>query len=100
MAMVLYIDNAADTSQCKQLEDVFQGRKGGPMQIVSTLISKWLPAESTKIEVNDDGSNITASVGSVGQIKSQQLKNNQVILCYYREQVLLLYFKWKIIHSH
>jgi hypothetical protein len=71
----LYIDDAADTSQRKQLEDIFQGRKGGPMQIVSSLLSKWLPTESTKIEVNDDGNNVTASVGSIGQIKSQQLKN-------------------------
>ena len=37
----LYIDNTADTSQRKQLEDVFQGKKGGPMQIVSSLLSKW-----------------------------------------------------------
>lgn len=71
----LYIDNAADTNQRKQLEDVFQGRKGGPMQMASSLLSKWLPTESTKIEVNDDGNNITASVGNVGQIKSQQLSN-------------------------
>ncbi|HYY49282.1 MAG TPA: DUF1326 domain-containing protein [Nitrososphaeraceae archaeon] len=41
----LYIDDAADTNQRKQLEDVFQGRKGGPMQIVSSLLSKWLPTE-------------------------------------------------------
>ena len=71
----LYIDDAADTNQRKQLEDVFQGRKGGPMQIVSSLLSKWLPTESTQIEVNDDGNNVTASVGSFGQIKSQELKN-------------------------
>ena len=71
----LYIDNAADTNQHKELENVFQGRKGGPMQMISGLLSKWLPTESSKIEVNDDGTNLTASVGSVGQIKSQQLKN-------------------------
>lgn len=71
----LYIDNAADTNQHKQLENVFQGRKGGPMQMISGLLSKWLPTESSKIEVNDDGTNLTASVGSIGQIKSQQLKN-------------------------
>ncbi len=71
----LYIDNAADTNQYKRLEDVFQGRKGGPMQMISGLLSKWLPTESSTIEVNDDGTNLTASVGSIGQIKSQQLKN-------------------------
>lgn len=34
------------------------------MQIVSSLLM-----------ANDDGNNITASVGRIGQIKSQQLKN-------------------------
>ena len=78
MAMVLLdstLTMQADTGQHKELEYVFQGRKGGPMQMISGLMSKWLPTESSKIEVNDDGTNLTASVGSVGQIKSQQLKN-------------------------
>ena len=72
----LYIDEAADTSQLKQLEDIFQGRRGGPMEMISSFASKWLPTESTNIEINDDGNNLTASVGSFGQIKSQQLKND------------------------
>lgn len=73
----LYIDDAADTNQQKELEDILQGRRGGPMQILSQLIAKWLPTITTKIDIKeDDGShNITARVGNFGEIKSQQLMN-------------------------
>jgi hypothetical protein len=71
----LYIDEAANGNQRKELENVFQGRKGGPMQILSQLVSKWLPTQSTKIDINDDGNNLTAAVGNFGKIKSEQLKN-------------------------
>jgi hypothetical protein len=65
----------ADTNQRKELEDIFQGRKGGPMEVISKFAPNWLPTTSTKIDINDDGHNLTAKVGSFGQIKSEQLKN-------------------------
>jgi hypothetical protein len=71
----LYIDDQANESQRKELEDIYQGRKGGPMEMISKLTTRWLPTQSTKIEINDDGDNLTATVGAFGQIKSQQLKN-------------------------
>lgn len=71
----LYIDDAADTSQQKELEDIFQGRRAGPMQMLSQLTAKWLPTKITKIDIKDDGHNLTARVGDFGEIKSQQLKN-------------------------
>ena len=73
----LYIDDAGDTSQQKELEDIFQGRRGGPMQMLSQLIAKWLPTITTRIDINEDNGshNITAKVGNFGEIKSQQLRN-------------------------
>jgi hypothetical protein len=71
----LYIDDGTEEGQRKELEDIFQGRKGGPMQMISSFISKWLPTQSTKIDINDDGNNLTAKVGNFGEIKSEQLKN-------------------------
>jgi hypothetical protein len=71
----LYIDEAADERQSKELEVIFQGKKGGPMEMISTLASKWLPTQKTKIDVNDDGTNLTATVGDFGTIKSGELKN-------------------------
>ncbi len=73
----LYIDEAADTNQQKELEDIFQGRRGGPMQMLSTLIAKWLPTITTRIHIKEDNGshNITARVGKFGEMKSQQLRN-------------------------
>jgi hypothetical protein len=75
----LYIDNAADPSQQKELEDIFQGRRGGPMQILSTLVAKWLPTITTRIKIKEDNGshNITATVGNFGEIKSQELRNEE-----------------------
>jgi hypothetical protein len=73
----LYIDNAVDTNQQKELEDIFQGRRGGPMQMLSQTIAKWLPTIKTRIDIKegDDGHTLTARVGNFGEIKSQQLRN-------------------------
>jgi hypothetical protein len=71
----LYIDDGANENQVEELENIFQGRKGGPMQLISQLTSKWLPTQITKIEITDDGDNLTATVGKFGKIKSDQLKN-------------------------
>ena len=71
----LYIDDVADASQRKELEDIFQGKKGGPMEVITKFVPNWLPTENTKIDIKDDGRNLTATVGSFGQIKSEQLKN-------------------------
>jgi hypothetical protein len=73
----LYIDNAVDTNQQKELEDIFQGRRGGPMQILSTFVAKWLPTITTTIHIKEDNDshNITARVGNFGEIKSQELRN-------------------------
>jgi hypothetical protein len=71
----LYIDEAANEDQLKILEAIFQGKRGGPMEMISSFSSKWLPTRSTNMDINDDGNNLTASVGSFGKIKSEQLKN-------------------------
>jgi len=71
----LYIDDGSNENQVEELENIFQGRKGGPMQLISQLTSKWLPTQITKIEITDDGDNLTATVGKFGKIKSDQLKN-------------------------
>ena len=71
----LYVDEAVDESQRKELESIFQGKRGGPMEMISSLASKWLPTQSTKIEINEDGDNITVTVGNFGKMKYGELKN-------------------------
>ena len=45
------------------------------MEMICSLASKWLPTQRTKIDINDDGTNLTATVVSFGKIKSGELKN-------------------------
>jgi hypothetical protein len=45
------------------------------MQMLSPLIAKWLPTMTTRIDIKDDGHNITARAENFGDIKSQQLRN-------------------------
>jgi hypothetical protein len=74
----LFIDDKADTSQQKELEDIFRGRRGGPMQMLSQLVAKWLPTKITNIDIKeeeDGGHSITAKVKDFGEIKSQELRN-------------------------
>lgn len=73
----LYIDKAADPSQQKELEEIFQGMQGGPMQILSTLVAKWLPTITTRIKIKEDNDShsLTARVGNFGEITSQELRN-------------------------
>ena len=72
----LYFDDGTPANQIKELEDIFQGKRGGPAQILASTISKWLPTQTTKIEITENGrSSFTATVGNFGQIKSQQMQN-------------------------
>jgi hypothetical protein len=71
----LYIDQGADAAQRRELEAIFQGKKGGPPEVVGGFVSKWLSTQATKIDVKEEGDVLTASVGNVGKITSQPLKN-------------------------
>jgi hypothetical protein len=39
----LYIDEATDESQSKELEAIFQGKKGGPMEMISSISGIMMP---------------------------------------------------------
>jgi hypothetical protein len=71
----IYIDNGASKDQVRELSAIFHGQKGGPMQIVASLISKWLPDQVTSINVSRDGDLINATIGKVGQVASRALRD-------------------------
>lgn len=71
----LYIDDAASADQCRELEAIFQGTKGGPMEILAGLVTKWLPTHAAKIDFQEQGGTLTATVAGFGQMKSQRLTN-------------------------
>jgi hypothetical protein len=72
----LYLEQATTADQRTAVEPIMQGRRGGPMEIIGGLITTWLPTEATSITLQEQDGTISASVGSVGYIRSQRLKND------------------------
>ena len=70
----LYVDDRASAAQRRELEAVFSGKKGGPMEAVSGLMTKWLPTQAVPIKTQWSDSS-TFSVGKVAQLQSQRLKD-------------------------
>ena len=73
----LYIDDQASQEQLQELESIYQGRKGGTMEMLGTLITTWLPTQSASINVTDEGERIGVSVGNAGQIESNLLRDSE-----------------------
>ena len=71
----LYIDDGASDDQVRELEAIMQGKKGGPLEVLTGLVSTWLSTQTTKIDVQEKDGVLSATVGDYGQIKSQRLKN-------------------------
>jgi hypothetical protein len=73
----VFLDDGASDEQARELAAIFQGQKGGTFEMLGGLISNWLPVEKTSIRVSREGDVITASVGSVGQVSSKALRDDQ-----------------------
>ena len=71
----LFIDDGATEDQIRELEAIWQGKKGGTMEILAGLTSTWLSTQTTNIDVNEQNGSVSAKVGSYGQIRSKRLKN-------------------------
>ena len=71
----LYLEETTTADQRSALEPIMQGQRGGPMQILAGLITTWLPTQTTPIAVQETNGTFQATVGNVGQIHSQRLKN-------------------------
>ena len=71
----VFIDDGADDDQQRELEAIFQGSKGGPMENIAALTSSWLPTKTGKIDVSDDGDSITFTVDGAGDLRSQLLRD-------------------------
>ncbi len=71
----LYTDESASAAQRRELEAIFSGNKGGHLEgLFGAVITKWLPAQSTKIDIQW-GENPSVTVGSVGRAKLQPIKD-------------------------
>jgi hypothetical protein len=71
----LYIDQRANAEQQRELEAIFRGQRGGPMGMVASLVSTWLPSKAAGIQVKDEGDVITLTVGENGRIESKLVRD-------------------------
>jgi len=71
----IYIGEGASGDQRRELESIFQGKKGGPMEVVSGLVTRWLPTQTTRIDIQEQGDTLNATIGNFGRVQSQRLKN-------------------------
>jgi hypothetical protein len=73
--MRVYIDEDATAEQYRVLEEIFTGKRGGPMEALGALTTEWLPTRSARIEVREDGDTVHVTLGEVGQVRSQLLRD-------------------------
>jgi hypothetical protein len=72
----IYIDEGASVPQRRELEGIFQGKKGGGMKGLGSLVAKWLPTEYPSIAVREEGGQLVATIGPFGTVRSRRLKND------------------------
>lgn len=64
----LYIDQAADADQRRELQAIFGGQKGGPLgAVLPAVVTTVLPTEFTEIAI-DWGEPTSLTVGTVGDV--------------------------------
>jgi hypothetical protein len=73
----VYVDDRANAAQRGELEAIFQGKRGGGMKGLGSLVTKWLPTHATTISVEETKGDLVANVGSMGTIRSKRLRNEQ-----------------------
>ena len=71
----LYIDDGASGDQRRELEAIMQGKRGGPMEVLGGLVSRWLPTHATRIECREHDDTLTATVAGGGEISAPRLTN-------------------------
>jgi hypothetical protein len=72
----IYVDDGADASQMQELEAIFTGRKGGPGEVLKSLVTKWLPTQKAKIAIQG-GDNPSVTVGTVGQVTAKRISDDK-----------------------
>ena len=70
----MYFDPSDSQEQRDALESVFEGKKGGPFEIIASLLSETLPTETATITVERTGDATHVTVGDVVDISVTDLK--------------------------
>jgi hypothetical protein len=72
----LFIDDGADAAERDELDAIFQGTKGGPMELLAPLVATWLPTMTARIEIDEQGESIVVGVEGFGTLHSQGLRDD------------------------
>ena len=71
----LHVDDRAGADHKRELEAIFQGKKGGPMAALGGLVSTWLPTESVRIDISEDADSLVAKIDNNREIRSKLLRD-------------------------
>lgn len=71
----IYVDQGASAEQYRALDAIFAGKRGGPMAVLGGLVTTWLPTQSARIDVEEAGDTVRVTVGNVGEVHSQLLRD-------------------------
>ena len=69
------VDDSASDEQRKEIEAIMQGSKGGPMEVLGSFITTWLPTKTASMDVRSENGTVIADVGGFGHVESTLLKN-------------------------
>ena len=72
----VYLDSGTTDEQRRELEAIFSAKRGGPLEVIGALVSRWLPVQITDIEVTEDSGAIKVGVGDFGSIASKRMVND------------------------
>ena len=72
----LHIDEKATEDQRRELEAIFTGKRGGPMEVPTSLLSTWLPTQYNKFDFTEENGTLSATIGTYGTIVSRPLVND------------------------
>ena len=72
----LYLDDGGSADQRRELESIFQGKQGGPWELIGNgIVSKWMPTRAVKIAVQK-GDQTSVTVGDFGRTRLQMIKGD------------------------
>lgn len=72
----VYVDDGADDSQLRELEAIFTGKRGGPGEVLASLVTNWLPTEKAKIAL-DGGDEPSITVEGIGQAQLKRIADEK-----------------------
>ena len=70
----VYVDEGASDEQARELEAILTGQKGGSLEPIGQLISKFLDSKRASINFDTSGETKRISVGDLGEAVFEQLK--------------------------